>query len=134
MAWRRPYFLSAVAAVSAAAALVLASAWNRWRWRLLLRSASADQLAAQQQHPHDGDAAVDTLAKLARQKSGQLVQEGKMLLYGAVCLAQRNSATQYAVNPTSVIHERVVIAMVGVPARGKSYLSKSIVRVKHALR
>jgi 6-phosphofructo-2-kinase len=33
----------------------------------------------------------------------------------------------YAVNPMSVIDERVVIAMVGLPARGKSYISKAIV-------
>lgn len=32
-----------------------------------------------------------------------------------------------AVNPMSVIEERVVIAMVGLPARGKSYISKAIV-------
>ena len=56
-----------------------------------------------------------------------LPREGRALLAGAVCLA-RSAVTQYAVNPTSVIEERVVIAMVGLPARGKSYLSKSIVR------
>ena len=32
----------------------------------------------------------------------------------------------FAINPMSVINERVVIAMVGLPARGKSYTSKAI--------
>ena len=32
-----------------------------------------------------------------------------------------------AINPMSVIGERVVIAMVGLPARGKSYTSRAIV-------
>ena len=36
-------------------------------------------------------------------------------------------AQPYAVNPMSRIPERVVIAMVGLPARGKSYTSKAIV-------
>lgn len=36
-------------------------------------------------------------------------------------------ASPYAINPMSVIGERVVIAMVGLPARGKSYTSRAIV-------
>lgn len=36
--------------------------------------------------------------------------------------------SQRATNPFDVFEERVVIAMVGLPARGKSYLSKAIVR------
>eukprot|EP00930_Biecheleria_cincta_P086156 TRINITY_DN7550_c0_g1_i1.p1 TRINITY_DN7550_c0_g1~~TRINITY_DN7550_c0_g1_i1.p1 ORF type:complete len:565 (-),score=91.67 TRINITY_DN7550_c0_g1_i1:289-1944(-) len=34
----------------------------------------------------------------------------------------------YAVSPMTVVNEPVVIAMVGLPARGKSYISKAIVR------
>lgn len=34
----------------------------------------------------------------------------------------------FASNPHDVITERVVIAMVGLPARGKSYISKAIIR------
>ena len=34
----------------------------------------------------------------------------------------------YTTNPHSVVSDRVVIAMVGLPARGKSYISKAIVR------
>ena len=37
-----------------------------------------------------------------------------------------SSRSRYAVNPMSVIGERVVIAMVGLPARGKSYTSRAI--------
>ena len=36
-------------------------------------------------------------------------------------------ASSYAINPMQIIGERVVIAMVGLPARGKSYTSKAIV-------
>jgi 6-phosphofructo-2-kinase len=36
--------------------------------------------------------------------------------------------SQFAVNPTRVIQDRVVVAMVGLPARGKSYISKAVVR------
>jgi len=36
-------------------------------------------------------------------------------------------ASPLAINPMSVIGERVVIAMVGLPARGKSYTSRAIV-------
>mmetsp|Transcript_44728 Transcript_44728/g.117284 ORF Transcript_44728/g.117284 Transcript_44728/m.117284 type:complete len:526 (-) Transcript_44728:166-1743(-) len=36
--------------------------------------------------------------------------------------------TFYATNPLTVAPERVVIAMVGLPARGKSYISKAVVR------
>ena len=42
-------------------------------------------------------------------------------------LLPRVEASPYAINPMSVIGERVVIAMVGLPARGKSYTSKAIV-------
>ena len=34
----------------------------------------------------------------------------------------------YHINPHTVIDDRIVIAMVGLPARGKSYISKAIVR------
>ena len=34
----------------------------------------------------------------------------------------------FATNPHAVLSDRVVIAMVGLPARGKSYISKAIVR------
>eukprot|EP00930_Biecheleria_cincta_P091912 TRINITY_DN8160_c0_g1_i2.p1 TRINITY_DN8160_c0_g1~~TRINITY_DN8160_c0_g1_i2.p1 ORF type:complete len:367 (-),score=52.42 TRINITY_DN8160_c0_g1_i2:35-1135(-) len=34
----------------------------------------------------------------------------------------------YSMNPMNVVREPVVIAMVGLPARGKSYLSKAILR------
>ena len=34
----------------------------------------------------------------------------------------------FHINPHTVIDDRIVIAMVGLPARGKSYISKAIVR------
>lgn len=40
----------------------------------------------------------------------------------------RVDSSKYAVNPMSVVEERVVIAMVGLPARGKSYTSKVIIK------
>ena len=40
----------------------------------------------------------------------------------------RASSQTYAVNPLAATSEHVVIAMVGLPARGKSYMSKAIVR------
>jgi 6-phosphofructo-2-kinase len=40
----------------------------------------------------------------------------------------RDTEQLYAMNPFSVMQERVVIAMVGLPARGKSYISQSVVR------
>lgn len=40
----------------------------------------------------------------------------------------RRQSSMYHINPHTVIDDRVVIAMVGLPARGKSYLSKAIVR------
>jgi hypothetical protein len=71
------------------------------------------------------DPAANAVVPKPEKKSVQMFQDGKV--HGAVCLA-RNTMTQYAVNPHSVIDERVVMAMVGLPARGKSYLSKAIVR------
>lgn len=35
---------------------------------------------------------------------------------------------KYSLNPMSVVEERIVIAMVGLPARGKSYISKALIR------
>ena len=45
-------------------------------------------------------------------------------------LARQRSAREpkFAKNPHGVLSDRVVIAMVGLPARGKSYISNSIVR------
>uniref|UniRef100_A0A7S4B9A0 6-phosphofructo-2-kinase domain-containing protein n=1 Tax=Chrysotila carterae TaxID=13221 RepID=A0A7S4B9A0_CHRCT len=40
----------------------------------------------------------------------------------------RSGSAFYAVNPINVVRDRVVIAMVGLPARGKSYMSKAIIR------
>lgn len=42
--------------------------------------------------------------------------------------SRREAEQIYAMNPFSVMQERVVIAMVGLPARGKSYISQSVVR------
>lgn len=39
----------------------------------------------------------------------------------------------YSTNPLSILDERVVLAMVGLPARGKSYISKAIIRYLHFL-
>ena len=40
----------------------------------------------------------------------------------------RSKTQMYFINPHTVIDDRIVIAMVGLPARGKSYISKAIVR------
>ena len=110
--WLRAHSRQLLPTAVAVICLVLASAWNRWRWRLTTRQAMRPRQRSRRP-------SFESLRHLPR--------EGRALLEGAVCLA-RSAVTQYAVNPTSVIEERVVIAMVGLPARGKSYLSKSIVR------
>jgi hypothetical protein len=116
---------AAAVAAATAAALVLASAWNRWRWRRLLAWTERQQALLP---PLEAPPEPSANALVPRQqKNARNVHDGKVPLHGAVCLA-RTTMTQYAVNPHSVIDERVVIAMVGLPARGKSYLSKAIVR------
>lgn len=40
----------------------------------------------------------------------------------------RSLASMYTINPHTVMTDTVVLAMVGLPARGKSYISKAIVR------
>lgn len=117
---------AAAVAVATAAAVVLASAWNRWRWRRLLLAETERQQALLPPAGASLEPGANPVVP-EQEQSVHMVQDGKVLLHGAVCLA-RNTMTQYAVNPHSVIDERVVIAMVGLPARGKSYLSKAIVR------
>ena len=43
-------------------------------------------------------------------------------------LQRRRSTSVYSTNPHDILTSRVVLAMVGLPARGKSYLSKAIFR------
>ena len=52
---------------------------------------------------------------------------GEHQTIGSPIMLPRVETSPYAINPMSVIGERVVIAMVGLPARGKSYTSKAIV-------
>eukprot|EP00966_Prymnesium_polylepis_P281140 6495569-Prymnesium_polylepis.1 len=48
--------------------------------------------------------------------------------YAAKPVRTRDARAMYSVNPMNVIEERVIVAMVGLPARGKSYISKALVR------
>ena len=43
-------------------------------------------------------------------------------------IRSRSKTQMYFINPHTVIDDRIVIAMVGLPARGKSYISKAIMR------
>ena len=43
-------------------------------------------------------------------------------------IRSRSKTQMFHINPHTVIDDRIVIAMVGLPARGKSYISKAIVR------
>lgn len=43
-------------------------------------------------------------------------------------IRSRSKTQMYSINPHTVIDDRIVVAMVGLPARGKSYISKAIVR------
>ena len=66
--------------------------------------------------PHQQEPAPRRKASLARHQASLTVTPGK---------ARTNF---YSKNFADVVRERVVIAMVGLPARGKSYMSKAIIR------
>ncbi|EOD05466.1 hypothetical protein EMIHUDRAFT_448668 [Emiliania huxleyi CCMP1516] len=69
---------------------------------------------------------VTTMARSITYPQRSRMREVERLLSAPPLVSIPSSRSRYAVNPMSVIGERVVIAMVGLPARGKSYTSRAI--------
>ncbi|CAE8590687.1 unnamed protein product [Polarella glacialis] len=67
--------------------------------------------------------------RLSRITTPELLEEDESENYmNFYSMNERAPRNFYSMNPMHVVREPVVIAMVGLPARGKSYMSKAIIR------
>ena len=89
---------------------------------IVARRRRRTQLRARQCSTHDPEYAVDN----GKESNRKLRLTGKIALSASrmAAMSRNSTAPVFAENPHTVIQDRVVIAMVGLPARGKSYISK----------